>query len=126
MESHNHKAFIKKAYGLYRDIGNVACPAFDNEKIYFNKIGFNHLIWKGKKMRPPYEQRERINLITHAIEIIKISREWSEYREDVKILDNGKISNAKFWSLTSEINQIKIKVIIRQSNNGKKYFLSVM
>lgn len=126
MKFNEHKEFIRKSYSKYRGIGYIECPAFDNEKIYFNKIGFNHLIWKGKKMRDPKEQRSRINLINHAIEIIEKCKIWTEYREDLKILGNGSVSNAKFWSLSGKIKNTKVKAIIRQTNDSRKYFLSVM
>lgn len=126
MKFNEHKEFIRESYSKYREIGYIQCPAFDNEKIYFNKIGFNHLLWKGKKMRDPEEQKYRINLINQAIEIIEKCKVWTEYQEDLKILSNSGVSNAKFWSLSGKIKDVKAKVIIRQTNDSRKYFLSVM
>ena len=117
-----HKEFIKKSYKNYKKIGFVECPAFCNEKIYFNKVGFNHLLWKGKKLRKPEEQVRRISLIPKATEIIGSSIVYLHYRKDIKLLGNGLVSNANFWSLSSK----GVRVTIRQTNNGRKCFLSVM
>ncbi len=126
MESADHKLFIKIAEEDYKKIGHIKCPAFANKKVYFNKIGFNHLLWKGKKMRAPKEQIRRIGLISKALEIISTSREWNDYREITRILPNGHVSLARFWSFDLKTKCEYIKIIIRQTNNGKKYFLSVM
>jgi hypothetical protein len=79
-------------------------------------------VWKGKKLRKPEEQVRRISLIPKATEIIGSSIAYLHYRKDIKLLGNGLVSNANFWSLSSK----GIRVIIRQTNNGRKCFLSVM
>ncbi len=126
MDLGSHKSFIKKHYEEYKKIGYVECPAFECEKIYFNKVGFNHLLWKGKKMRKPEEQTRRIKLISYAIQIISSSKSFAEYRENKIILANGSISHAYFWSFSYYKNKREIRVIIRQTNNSRKYFMSVM
>ncbi len=126
MESETHKQFIKRSEEKYKKIGCVKCPAFYNEEIYFNKIGFNHLLWKGKKMRTIEEQIRRIDLIPEAVKIISNSEKWSHYRESSRLLGNGTTSLAKFWSISTNTKGQYIRIIIRQTNNGRKYFLSVM
>lgn len=126
MESEIRKQFIKRSEEKYKKIGYVKCPTFSNEEIYFNKIGFNHLLWKGKKMRTMEEQIRRIDLIPKAIKIISASEKWTHYRETTNVLGNGTTSFAKFWSISTNTNGEHIRVIIRQTNNGRKYFLSVM
>jgi len=124
--SETHKQFIKKSEEDYKKIGYVKCPAFSNEEIHFNKIGFNHLLWKGRKMRAPEEQIRRIGLIPKAVRIISTSKKCTHYRESLRVLGNGSISLAKFWSISTNIEGVYIRIIIRQTNNGRKYFLSVM
>jgi len=124
--SETHKQFIKKSEEDYKKIGYVKCPAFSNEEIHFNKIGFNHLLWKGKKMRAMEEQIRRISLIPKAVRIISTSITCTHYRETIRVLGNGSISLAKFWSISTNTEGVHIRIIIRQTNNGRKYFLSVM
>ena len=125
MSKENHRLFIKKSKTAYKKIECIECPAFVGEKIYFNKIGFNHLLWKGKKMRKPEEQIRRINLISKALEILESSKHFDEYRES-KIRSSNSTSTAYFWSFVLKNKKGRIIVVIRQTNNGNKHFMSVI
>lgn len=116
----DHKDLIKKAKEEYRKIGYVECPAFDNEKVYFNRHGFRHLIRKGKKLREIDEQIERIKLLKYAQLIIENSYEFKDFNK------NNFRDTADFWSLVYYINKTKITVIIRQIKGGHKHFFSIM
>ncbi len=109
---------IRKAKENYKHIGNVVCPAFNNEKILFNQKGFRHLIMKGGKYRTHGQQIRRLSLIPKIISVISTSSKIHSYRNDFGI---------EFWSLSKIIDNILIVVVIRQSSkNQSKYFLSVM
>ncbi len=116
----DHKKLIKKARDEYRKIGYVECPAFDGEKVYFNRYGFRHLIRKGKKLREIDEQLERLALLKHAEAIIRNSRNFKDFNK------NNIGESADFWSLVHYINKTKITVIIRQIKGGHKHFFSIM
>jgi hypothetical protein len=55
----------RNAKVLYRKIGKVWCPAL-NDFIAFDNAGFQHLIRKGKELRPKSEQRWRFDLLEYA------------------------------------------------------------
>lgn len=113
--------FIEKIKKEYKKIRYVACPAFDNEKIHFNKYGFNHLLRKGSIQRDSKEQMRRMHLLVLAADVISTSQNIIDHsRSDVKH------PPAEFWSLTKEYNDKIIKVIIRKIGNGNKHFFSVM
>jgi len=121
----------KKAKEMYSKIGRVKCPALDNEDISFSRIGFNHLIRKGRIPRPRNEQKRRFVLLPYVEEIIKNSEAKILYRHKrIKYKANRhgeKIlieSEANFWIFAQKIKSCAIKVIIRQLNNGNKHFLS--
>ena len=122
-----HAEFIEKARADYKKIGSIACPVFLGEKVYFNKYGFNHLIWKGKKMRPPIEQIRRLSLIQKAVEILRTGYNFESYRKMERNSDKNKsISTAHFWSFKHTVKDEIITVIVRQTNKGSKHFFSVM
>jgi hypothetical protein len=59
MDNKNYKIFIEKAKEEYEKIRYVKCPAFNYEKIYFNKHGLRHLTRKNGVPRPLLEQRRK-------------------------------------------------------------------
>jgi hypothetical protein len=79
MLNENHKLFIQNQKVEYRKLGFAECPAFNNEKIYFNNYGFQHIIRKGKKLREISEQIKRFNILKYAPIIIKNSKEFETY-----------------------------------------------
>ena len=110
-----------KAKEEYYKIGSVPCPAFNNELVYFNKYGFNHLIRKGKYPRDRKEQLKRILILPYSLSIIKNSKYVSEYR-----INNIKNVCGYFWSVQGNINGFFLRVVIRQINSGSKHFFSIM
>lgn len=127
MAEENWKQFIQKARENYYKIDAIPCPAFGGELIYFNKYGFNHLIWKGGEARDINEQIERIRLIPEAVEIIGNSKSFGQHRKyERNSRRGGFISVAYFWSFERKTDYGKITVIVRQTNNGLKHFFSVM
>jgi hypothetical protein len=121
MNNEEWRKYVIKEKKKYKKIGYVICPAFFDEKIYFNKHGFNHLIRKMGKPRPVNEQIRRIKLIPHALDILRSS-------DKVKVEKTNVINGytAEFWSFSKKIGQKCIKVIVRQLKNGNKHFFSIM
>jgi len=123
----------KKAKEIYSKIGQIKCPALSNECISFSRIGFNHLIRKGRIPRPKNEQKRRFILISYIEEIIKNPEAKIFYRQKTikrKVNRHGEKvlieSEASFWVFTYKTESCLIKVIIRQLGNGNKHFLSIM
>ena len=125
----------EKARKIYKKIGIVECPIFNDELIAFTSSGFNHLIRKGRIPRTRNEQKKRFVLLKHAERIVKkpSSRVLLEYEERevvVKIKRYGqKIlvkKKAKFWAFIEKIDGCKIKLVVGQVGNGDKKFISIM
>jgi hypothetical protein len=117
----SHSKLIKNAKEKYEQIGYLKCPAFSNEKVYFNKHGFNHLLRKGKTARSLEQQNRRIVLLDSVKEIIMNASKYSEYK-----LSNDREPPAQFWSFIKSNSSEFVKVIVRQIGNGNKHFFSVM
>ncbi len=117
----NWEEFIEKSKKIYKEIDYIKCPAFGGDKVFFNKYGFNHLIWKGRIPRPKNEQEERLSLLPSAIEIVRNSNQTYNYRETT--LDK---SRAHFWALKGFDGKKNLRIIIRKKNNGPLHFFSVM
>lgn len=121
MKNSDWKNSIQESKLNYAKIGAVICPALNNELVYFNKHGFNHLIRKGRKLRIQQDRIKKLKLLQYAPIIISNTRNITEH---IKSVQND--SCAYFWAIHEKINSIKIRVIIRQNNNGNKHFFSIM
>ena len=108
----------------YKQIGPLACPAFNGELIYFNKQGWNHLIRKGRKFREPEEQEKRIRLIPQAMRIMHHAHFTQNYR-----MTRLGSSVSHFWEIRGrgmyESKSIIVHIILRRKNNGHLHFFSV-
>jgi hypothetical protein len=120
----NWKEFIKGAREEYNRMRLVSSLIFDNEKIYFNNHGFNHLIRKGRKLRDHKEIMERLKLLPYVIPILKGTKNTYQYKIDTE----GK-SIAHFWEIREQISskrkKITVCVILRKLNEGRLHFFSV-
>ena len=106
----NNRNLIEKTKEKYRKIGYIGCPAFEYEKIYFNKHGLNHLIRKRGIIRPFSEQIHKFTLFNNVPKIMK----------SIEVFHKHEIgNNIQFWSLVTLNSNALIKIIIRQIGNGK-------
>jgi len=120
----------EKAKNIYSKIGHIECPALSNEFVTFSRVGFNHLVRKGRIPRTKNEQKRRFVLIPYVENIIKNPKAKILYREKIvkyKANRHGEKviieSKARFWAFAENIESCKIKVIIRQLGSGNKHFL---
>jgi hypothetical protein len=113
----NYTNDILKFKQYYFAIGGVQCPAFNNDLVFFNRKGWNHILRKQGKLRNQKDQLRRLRLISIAKRIIQTSNTWQEYRKSS--------SNNEFWSFTLDLSNTIITVIVRRDYN-QKYFFSVM
>jgi len=121
MQKKEYLEILEKARKYYFSIGTVPCPAFSGELVYFNKYGFNHIIRKGRTLRPLDEQIIRIRLIPLAVETVrKESRTWN-YRTNVE-----KGTRAFFWVLKHSDDRQRAKVVIRRKGKDRLHFFSVI
>lgn len=96
-------------------IGFVRCPVLNNQKVYFNNHGFNHLIRKMGVKRFLWDSKRRFKILKYAKIIIGSGNVQVEYRKN----------KYEFWALTQILYRKKIKVILRRANKGKIHFYSI-
>lgn len=130
-----YKKEKNRARLIYKKIGSVTCPVFNGELIYFNSKGFNHLIRKGRMVRPIKEQIIRFFLIRFVKRVIQkpVNRTIIEFEQRFVIERINKFGNkkslkkpAKFWTIHQTIGNFLVKVVIIQVAGRRKEFLSVM
>ena len=64
----------KDAVIFYKNVESIKCPYF-GENIYFNAKGLEHLFFKCRqKVRSQKDQKTRLQLLSCAPEILKMSR----------------------------------------------------
>lgn len=129
----NHKKIKENANNFYKKIGRINCPAFNNEAVYFNSEGFNHLIYKKKSERSKNDQITKFKLLPIAKEIVYISTTFQEYDEGLAEIIRKRFKKrvketvaVRYWGLVAIIRSKKVKVIIRQVGHGQKHFFSVI
>ena len=122
----------KWAKDFYKKIGTVLSPALDNQYISFNNTGFNHLVRK-LSLRSRNEQKRRFLRLPQVELIIKNPKAIIVYRKEekkIEIKKNGlkvlKESTIHYWTFVYFTDSKRIKIVIRQVNNGSKHFYSVM
>jgi hypothetical protein len=122
----------KWAKKFYKTIGIVLSPALDNQYVSFNNTGFTHLIRK-MSLRSRNEQKRRFLLLPKVESIIKNPKALIVYRkEEKKILIKKKEAKilkesiVHYWTFVCFTDSKRIKVVIRQINNGSKHFYSIM
>ena len=59
----------QKAKEFYKSIGRVWCPVL-GDYVAFNKIGFRHLLGRGRKPRSRSDQMRRFALLRYAVDIL--------------------------------------------------------
>ena len=111
---------LQKYKRIYKGIGAISCPAFNNEKVYFNNNGINHLLRKGSRLRNPKEQFRRLRLLKYCKEIINNPNVKIEKR-----LVKTETNNIQFWGLKMVVDDKNIVLVLRQKGNGRKHFYSI-
>lgn len=127
------KEIKEKGEEFYKILDEVYCPYF-KEKIGFNAQGLEHLRYKQRgKSRLEQDQYMRFKLIYLAPEVLKISSSlqgiWETKKfEYVKV--HGRIDkilkNVIYFEFIAIIKRNRIKVIVKQIENGKKIFWSII
>jgi hypothetical protein len=110
--------FIKSKHTDYKRLGQISCPAFDDEKVFFTSAGFRHLIRKNGVLRSKDQQKRRLDLLAQVPYILSAAMNHTTYHKNKSTL-------VQFWSFTSKIFGKTVTVIIRQVNKNPKHFLSV-
>ncbi len=130
-----HKKEKKKAGEYFNSIKEIDCPYF-SKKVIFNSDGFHHLQFSAGRERGKKAQILKFSLLKSAVKIIENSGTVQEYRKEWGAVGRKKkggfrkTKEMQYWGLTAitgkEINQIRVRVILRQVGNGNVTFWSVM
>jgi len=118
---------------LYKNFEEVYCPYF-KEKVSFNAQGLEHLKFKQRgKARLEQDQYMRFKLLHLAPEVIKISSSlqgvWNTWKFEM-IKENSKWKNVMksvaYYEFIAVINKNRVKIVVKQIENGKKVFWSII
>lgn len=121
MFSPDQKQIISKYKTFYKSIVRIKCPYFNNEYVFFNMKGFDHLLRKGGKTRPFYDQLKRLTLLVYCKQILAGEYTYVKFRFVTK--EGG---FACFWAFSNtSVNGLKMRLIVRQINNRQKHFFSI-
>lgn len=127
--------FIKiklDAETFYKAIDEVYCPYF-KENIAFNAKGLDHIKFKDwNKARSIEDQYLRLKFLYLSSEIIKKSNTLQEFRK-IKNFDRQKINsrwekrlvNVNYYAFIAIVDSIRLKIIIKEIEGGKKNFWSI-
>ena len=121
-----------KAEEFYKKISKVYCPYFQ-ENVSFNAKGLNHIKFKNwNRTRLIEDQYLRLKFLHLAVEVIKKSHTLQEFRE-AKGFERQKINSRwerrlveiKYYAFVAILNNVRIKVIIKEAGGGNKFFWSI-
>lgn len=122
-----------EAEKFYKEIGEVYCPYF-KEKISFNTKGLKHLKFKAdRQARPSKDQYSRLKLICLAPEVLKRSHTlqgtWQIRRfEEQKTSSRWTkvMKDVMYYEFIAVLDNVRLKVIIKEVLGGEKHFWSVI
>ena len=122
-----------KAEEFYKTIGDIDYPYF-KEKIAFNAKGLKHLKFiSNRQARLRKDQYSRLRLIHLAPETLKQSHTlqgiWQIRRfEDQKTNNRWEkvVKEVTYYEFIAVINNVRVKVVIKEVLGGEKHFWSVI
>lgn len=127
------KEVKKKGEELYKSLGEVYCPYFKG-KVLFSSSGLEHLKFKRReKTRLEQDQYMRFKLIHLAPEIIKLShtvQEALKINKFERVRSHNRtdivLKNVSYYKFIALIKRDRVKVIVKQIENGEKFFWSII
>ncbi len=118
---------------VYKAIGEIWCPYF-KEKIIFNAKGWEHLKFKTHgHARERGDQYVRFKLLYLAPEVLKISHAVqgvSQMKKMEFMNVNSRwewvMKRVEFWEFIAVIDEVRVRVVIKQVEGGAKHFWSII
>lgn len=118
---------------FYNSLEKVKSPYF-SEFVTFNRKGMDHLKFKSwNKSRSVNDQYMRFKLLKYAPEIIRKShtlQEYCEKRHMERIQINSRweerMVTVAYYGFVAIINDVRIKIIVKETKGGDKYFWSII
>lgn len=123
----------KESTEFYNNIGKIKCPYFSDD-ISFNSKGMRHLKFKSwNKSRSAKDKYMRFRLLKYAPEIVKKSHTLQEYcnknnfeRIQINSRWEERMTNVNYYGFIAIVDEIRIKIIIKETKNGEKFFWSII
>ena len=122
-----------KVEDFYANIGEVYCPYFQ-EKISFNAKGLRHLKFKSDRQATScQDQYTRLKLLHFAPEVLKKSHTvqgiWETKKFEAQKTNSRWehiLISVRFYEFIAVIENVRVKVIIKEVQGGEKHFWSVI
>ena len=122
MERNSYVKLLEETKEFYKNIKRIRCKNLNNELVTFGASGFKHLLTKNRKERTIDEQYRKLSLLKHVVEVI--NAEKPEF--GVRKLQSKEYGSIEYISISSFVNSVKIRVILRKIGNGHYHFWSIM
>ena len=116
----NDHKLLKQVRKYFCEVEFIHCKVL-GVPIYFNSKGFHHLLRKFGILRSRHDRTGRLSIFVEFIDSIATQNFDIKYRYVHK-----KNSIGKFIALEKKFGKRKIKIILRQINNGRIHFFSIM
>ena len=118
---------------FYKSLGSVF-SAYFNEHVFFTSEGLAHLKFKKKFVARLHEdQKVRFQLLKFVPEVLKLSRTIQDVCEtksferiQINSRNEFRLVNVTFYEFIAVLHGWRIKVIVKQIENNKKIFWSVI
>lgn len=115
----------------YKEVFGKLSPIKNNitgEPIFFNMVGFKHLIFKGKHRRATKVIVNRLILVPLIVPTIKNAPEILETRIRKETID-GKRIEVTYHALEAHVGKksVRVRVVVRKvGKKGRLFFFSIM
>ncbi|MFA6273438.1 MAG: hypothetical protein WC673_03050 [Candidatus Paceibacterota bacterium] len=122
-----------KAETFYKSVGEIHCPYF-GELIAFNAKGLEHLKFKSRqRARALDDQYARFKLLRLAPEVLKKSHTlqgvWKTKRFETQKTNSRWehiMKDVIFYEFIAVMENVRLKVIVKEMSGGEKHFWSVI
>jgi len=114
--------YTERRHKEYKNFQPVFCKPLGSY-VYFDSDGFRHLRFKTRyKIRPPAEQKYKLDLLSGIHVALSRAELVFEHR---RFFHNNK--DVHYWAVVGRWRRaVYLRVIIKQTGNGKFHFWSVM
>ncbi|MEK7463019.1 MAG: hypothetical protein AAB621_01480 [Patescibacteria group bacterium] len=124
---------IIKGEETYKTFSPIRCPYLESE-VHFNAQGLEHLKFKRRgQARSLHDQHMRFKLLKLAPDVLKLSRTvqgiWeTKHFERVRVHSRTDtiLKPVIYYEFIAILNRIRIKVVVKQIDNGEKFFWSII
>ena len=129
----NFDEIVMEGEEIYKTFLSIRCPYLESE-VHFNAQGLEHLKFKRRgQARSRHDQYMRFRLLKLAPDVLKLSRTvqgiWeTKHFERVRVHSRTDtiLKPVIYYEFIAILNRIRIKVVVKQIDNGEKFFWSII